>query len=147
MGPELLRVKDLARRSNDYDESDYKDALKVLERMYERRDHGIIFFRGGANNEVVPSSIRNGMDISAALSKGSKMGSNDNGSFTEMNELREKSLYRVRDEIADVDIRPVILKIDARFRLIIYADASFAIGDTKQSVSGYVIFLNGTPLL
>jgi hypothetical protein len=46
-----------------------------------------------------------------------------------------------------VNIRPVVLKINARFRLIIYADTSFAIGDTKQSVSGYVIFLNGTPLL
>jgi hypothetical protein len=147
MGPEFLRVKDLARRSNDYDESDYKDALKVLVRMYERRDHGIIFFRSGAGMEVVPSSIRNGIDISAASLKGSDKGSDNNGSPTNVNELREKSLYRVRDEIADVDIRPVILKIDARFRLIIYADASFAIGDTKQSVSGYVIFLNGTPLL
>jgi hypothetical protein len=65
-----------------------------------------------------------------------------------MNELREKSLYKVKkDEIADEDIRPIILPINKRYNLIIYADASFAIGDTKQSVSGYVIFLNGTPLL
>ncbi len=31
--------------------------------------------------------------------------------------------------------------------MTIYADASFAVGPTKQSVSGHVIFLNGTPLL
>jgi hypothetical protein len=43
MGPELLRVKDLARRSNAYTAEDYKDAVKVLQRIYERRTHGIIF--------------------------------------------------------------------------------------------------------
>jgi hypothetical protein len=145
MGPELLRVKDLARRSNDYSEKDYQDALKVLGRIYERRDHGILFFRGGAGSEVIPSSVRNGIDISASLH--CKSETDNNGTVAEMNELREKSLYRGRDEIADVDIQPVVLKINSRFRLIIYADASFAIGDTKQSVSGYVIFLNGTPLL
>jgi hypothetical protein len=30
MGPELLRVKDLARRSNRYEVEDYQDALAVL---------------------------------------------------------------------------------------------------------------------
>jgi hypothetical protein len=47
MGPELLRVKDLAGRSNEYTESDYQDAMKVLERIYAKRTHGIIFLRGG----------------------------------------------------------------------------------------------------
>jgi hypothetical protein len=40
-----------------------------------------------------------------------------------------------------------VLPLNARYRLIIYADASFAVGELKQSVSGYVIYLNGTPLL
>jgi hypothetical protein len=31
MGPELLRVKDLAKRSNFYTVEDYKDALRVLD--------------------------------------------------------------------------------------------------------------------
>jgi hypothetical protein len=35
MSPELLRVKDLARRSNEYTEDDYRDAMKVLKRIYE----------------------------------------------------------------------------------------------------------------
>ena len=33
MGTELLRVKDLARRSNNYTMDDYKDALRVLKRI------------------------------------------------------------------------------------------------------------------
>ena len=56
-------------------------------------------------------------------------------------------MYKVKDEIADIDIKPIILAINKRYNLIIYADASFAVGDTMQSVSGFVIFLNGTPLL
>jgi hypothetical protein len=142
MGPELLRVKDLARRSNSYNEEDYKDAVKVLDRIYERRMHGIIFLRGGAGKEIVPSNSRNGISISQPAVK------NDNiGITTEFNELRESSLYKVKDEIADEDIRPVILPLNENYRLTIYADASFAVGPTKQSVSGYLVYLNGTPLL
>ncbi len=35
MGPELLRVKDLARRSNHFILSDYDDAIRVLMMLYE----------------------------------------------------------------------------------------------------------------
>jgi hypothetical protein len=31
--------------------------------------------------------------------------------------------------------------------MVVFGDASFAVGDSKQSVTGYVIFLNGVPLL
>ncbi len=62
--------------------------------------------------------------------------------------IREKALlYKVKNEIANVDIKPIVLPINKRYSLIIYADASFAVGDTMQSVNGYGIFLNGTPLL
>ena len=147
MGPELLRVKDLARRSNEYKESNYLDALKVLGRMHDKRTHGIIFLRGGGGTEVVPSNSRNGIQISGNLSPETVCKGDDTGSSTNFNELREKALYKVREEIADEDVRPVILPINSRYRLIIYADASFAVGILKQSVSGYVIYLNGTPLL
>jgi hypothetical protein len=43
MGPELLRVKDLAKRSNNFTLDDYKDALKVLDRVVTSKHHGIIF--------------------------------------------------------------------------------------------------------
>ena len=139
MGPELLRVKDFARRSNEYTEDDYRDAVKVLKRIYARKTHGIIFLRGGAKSEVVPSSTRNGVSISEALGHG-KSENDDNGSTTVFNELREKSLYKVKNEIADEDIRPTILPLNEHYNLVIYADASFAVGPKKQSVSGYVVF-------
>jgi hypothetical protein len=69
------------------------------------------------------------------------------GESTGINELRENALYKVRDKIADIDMKPVILPLNARYCLIIYADASFAVGDKMQSVSGHVVYLNGTPLL
>ena len=37
--------------------------------------------------------------------------------------------------------------MNPRYSLIVFGDASFAVGATKQSVTGYVIFLNGVPLL
>jgi hypothetical protein len=43
MGSDLLRVKDLARRSNDYSRHDYDEAVKLLDRMFNRRDFGIIY--------------------------------------------------------------------------------------------------------
>jgi hypothetical protein len=69
------------------------------------------------------------------------------GEPTGINELRENALYKVRDEIADIDVKPVVLPLNARYCLIIYADASFAVGDMMQSVSGHVVYLNGTPLV
>ena len=47
----------------------------------------------------------------------------------------------------DVDIVPVILSFNLRYSLVAYGDASFATGDTKQSVSGFVVYLNGVPIL
>jgi hypothetical protein len=148
MGPELLRVKDLARRSNSYDENDYKDAMKVLGRVYEKRHQGIIFYRGGAGQEVTPSNFRNGIQITAAsVQQDSPVNHDTGGPALVFNELRKKSLYKVKDEIAAEDIRPVSLPINPHYRMTIYADASFAVGELKQSVSGYIVFLNGTPLL
>ncbi len=147
MGPELLRVKDLARRSNDYTGDDYREALKVLNRIHARRTHGIVILRGGAGSEIVPSSTRT-PKLAGQIVSTKVVAPNDNtGSHTAVNELREKALYKVRDEIADLDIRPVILPLNDRYNLIIYADASFAVGERMQSVSGHVVYLNGAPLL
>ncbi len=147
MGPELLRVKDLARLSNTYTAEDFSSALKVLDRVYSRRNHGIVIVRGGAGSELIPSSTRATGPVVPEVQNQLFSHTDDLGSTTNMNELREKSLYKVKEDIADEDIRPIILQINDRYNLIIYSDASFAVGDTKQSVSGFVIFLNGTPLL
>ncbi len=58
MGPELLRVKDLARKSNSFDEEDYAVALKLLFRVPARKYSGIIISRGAAGRELVPSAVR-----------------------------------------------------------------------------------------
>jgi hypothetical protein len=53
MGPELLRVKDLAKRSNKFTMDDYKDAMKALDRIVQLKDFGIIFRRGAAASEYI----------------------------------------------------------------------------------------------
>ncbi len=58
VGPELVRVKDLARRSNNPTLLDYHDAFKVLKRIWKRRDVAIIYHRHGAQHEIVPSQTR-----------------------------------------------------------------------------------------
>ena len=77
----------------------------------------------------MPSDSRNGVRISAAAGHEQSRSDDDTGSSVGViNELREKALYKIKDEIAAEDIRPVILRINERYRLIIYADASFAVG-------------------
>jgi hypothetical protein len=56
------------------------------------------------------------------------------------------STYSVHDP-EHLDITRVLLAVNTRYSLLAYGDASFAVGAMKQSVSGYVIYLNGTPLL
>jgi hypothetical protein len=105
--------------------------VKVLEQIYAKRTHGIVFLRGGAGKEIVPSSSRNGVQISAGNNQDGPHGGDDTGLKSSFNELREKALYKVKKEIASEDIQPVILPINSRYRLIIYADASFAVGEFK----------------
>ncbi len=47
----------------------------------------------------------------------------------------------------NLDISRVVLAVNNRYSFLAYGDASFAVGEMKQSVSGYVVYLNGTPLL
>jgi hypothetical protein len=66
MGTELLRVKDLARRSNNYTEEDYNEALAVSDRIRLQNDYGIIFRRGGAGHEYIPACTRLGGGLAYA---------------------------------------------------------------------------------
>ncbi len=54
--------------------------------------------------------------------------------------------YTVPDDTA-IDIPRLDMPVNSRNRLIAFGDASFAVGDLKQSVSGFVLCLNGVPLL
>jgi hypothetical protein len=66
-----------------------------------------------------------------------------------VNELDEKSLYKLNPLIDDLsaEIPKVLAPTNKRFTKVAYSDASFAVGETKQSVTGFVIMINGTPSL
>jgi hypothetical protein len=144
MGTELLRVKDLARRSNNYTMDDYKDALRVLKRIVSCKDYGIVFRRGGAGCEYVPASSRLGGGLVVEDGEASY----SIGDSTEINELEENNLYKLdAHEDEHLDIEKHLAPTNSRFTKVAYTDASFAVGETKQSVSGFVILINGVPIL
>jgi hypothetical protein len=151
----------LARRSNVYSEVDYKEALKVLKRINRRKEYGIVICRGAAGSELVPSSTRTGLgsDPQDDVTPDAPSLSDDTGTLiqAEENEVLHKTLLMARQvqpqseyKVLDpdfIDIPRLVLPINSRYRLVVYADASFAIGEKKQSVSGFVIYLNGVPIL
>jgi hypothetical protein len=48
---------------------------------------------------------------------------------------------------ATLDILKDLASTNKRFTKVAYSDASFAVGETKQSITGFIILINGTPLL
>jgi hypothetical protein len=163
MGPELLRVKDLARRSNNFTPQDY-DALYVLQRVIERKDYGIIYRRGAAGKETIPASTRPKVDpeptsedlgelnIDKRLLLGMPTSQEKDrysiGDGTWVNELQECDLYKLKSgEDEHLDIVKTMPMTNSRFTVVAYSDASFAVGELKQSVTGFLVMVNGTPLL
>ncbi len=75
----------------------------------------------------------------------------------EGNELTQRSMCLARsaandssygvDDVEGLDLVRVSLSINPRYSLVIFGDASFANGELKQSVTGFVIYLNGVPLI
>jgi hypothetical protein len=169
MGPELLRVKDLARRSNNFTVEDYNKALEVLSRINDRKAQGIIYRRGGAGKENVPSNTRLGGDLddhmeddhfkaynkaydkyeAAVVTQSLLAGQFSIGDQTECNEFKESDLYKLDPIVddAELDIVKKLAPTNTRFTMVAYSDASFAVGELKQSVSGFVLYINGIPLL
>jgi hypothetical protein len=162
MGPELLRVKDLARLSNSFGELEYLAAMKVLRRVFVRRNHGIVIYRNAAGRELVPSSSRAVVvsDLGETIEPPQGVVEGPSLSDSEWdNELTRHSLCRGRGLLADVgrdyvvedseqlDLPRVLLQVNLRYRLLAYGDASFAVGETKQSITGLIVYLNGVPLL
>jgi hypothetical protein len=161
MGPELLRVKDLARLSNSFGEPEYCSALKVLKRVFVRRCHGIVIFRHAAGREIIPSSLRSPPpslieDLSGKCGASDHIGNlipDSENEVTTHSLCQGKALfanlnagYKVEDD-EHLDIQRVSLPVNSRYSLLAYGDASFAVGDTKQSVTGFIIYLNGVPLI
>jgi hypothetical protein len=129
VGPELVRVKDLARRSNNPTPDDYQDALNVLQRIWKRRDAAILFKRGGAGLELIPSQLRPTVPSATVAAF-----------YTGL--MPDLMPYPSSPAIVSPS-----LPVNNRFTTIGYTDASFAVGEDKFSISGWVIFVNGTPLM
>ena len=147
-GPELMRVKDLARRGNDYTARDYGRALRVLRRMVSRKQYGITFRKGGAYRERVPSSSRKGGELQDESGvEVSDMEPYSIGDKAEVNELEVKDLFRESD-FERGDLRPAT-NVDETdvFRIVAYTDAAFAVDEKMQSVSGWIVYLNGAPII
>ncbi len=141
MGPELVRVKDLARRSNKSTPADYQDALKVLKRIYKRRDMVIRFQKGSAGHEYIPSTTRpdytdpSDPDPPAPIPP-----------YLDEDQL-ETSYPLLAESQAQLDITEELLPTNPRFKTVAYTDAAFAVGLLKISITGFTIFVNCTPLM
>jgi hypothetical protein len=141
MGPELLRVKDLARQSNSFGEIDYLEGLKVLQRIFERQEHGIVIYRHAAGKELVAAYSRVSADSDVGLGDNIGILNGHAG-----NELSQQSLCKVRspandspygvDDSDGLGLYRVPLPVNPSYSLVVFGDASFD-----------VIYLNGVPLL
>jgi hypothetical protein len=140
MGPELVRVKDLARRSNKSTPADYQDAFKVLKRIYWRRDMVIRFQQGSAGKEYVPSTTR--PDYSDPSDPDPPMPIHvypDEEQFDAYRLLTESQMQ--------LDIPEEVLPTNPRFPTVAYTDAAFAVGTLKLSIFSLTTFVNCTPLM
>ena len=63
------------------------------------------------------------------------------------NEFGRKDLYNISDAEADEHTLTPAFLVRNRFVLVAYADASFAVTDKLQSISGWILYVNGTHIL
>ena len=137
MGPELVRVKDLARRSNKSTPSDYQEAFKVLQRIYKRRDVVIRFQRGSAGKEWIPSATRPPSTSSEVVPDIPRYMDDDLSCFPSL----------PNDPLQSFDISEVLLPTNPRFSQVAFSDAAFAVGDLKMSITGLIVYVNCTPII
>jgi len=135
-----MRVKALASRCNDFTPADFADAMKVLYRLQARGEQGIEFKRGGAHCVRVPPNRREKCDDGTIVPY--HIGAEDL-----VNEFGEKDLYRDEDVAADARIPVSTFPTASNYCLVAYTDASFATTEKMQSISGWIVYLNGTPIL
>jgi hypothetical protein len=144
VGPGLVRVKDLAKRSNSPTLSDYQAAVKVLKRIYKRRSAVIVYKRGYAGRELVPSQTR---PESSVVTLASTV-IHDQGSPSVTTYVSQDDVLLHFSEMpSEMDLTAPTLPTTSRFTTVAYTDASFAVGEFKISISGYTIFVNCTPVM
>ena len=144
-GGDLMRAKALASKCNDFTAADFSTAMKLLYRMRDRGSQGIIFRRGGATSIRIPPTHRPGKgedgSPTAPTTDAYHVGAEDL-----IDEFGEKDLYRDCDAEQDAQDGPPDLPTTQRFKIVAYTDASFAVTDKMQSISGWVVYVNGTPI-
>jgi len=138
-GADLMRVKALASKCNDFTPDDFVTAMKVLYRLRARGEQGIAFKKGGAHCMRVPPNRR-------ALNEKGVLEPYFIGADDLTNEFGEKDLYREEDMRRDPQTSSDF-PISSQFRIVAYTDASFATTEKMQSISGWIVYLNGTPIL
>ena len=70
------------------------------------------------------------------------------GDATIINELKQSDIYKLDEqEDPQLDIPKHLAPTNSRFTKVAYSDASFAVGESKQSITGFVVMINGTPVL
>lgn len=135
-----MRAKQLASRCNDFGPDDFAAAMKLLYRLRDRGDKGIIFRRGGYSRVRVPDNRRlKGEDGTVTPYY---VGADDL-----IDEFGQKDLYRQEDADADDAREQPDFPVSDRFKLVACTDASFAVNEKMQSITGWVIYLNGTPIM
>jgi hypothetical protein len=145
-----MRVKELAQQCNSFTEKDYAKGLKVLYRLQQKRWVGIAFRRGGAYTERVPQASRQGGDevvTSEAMAEDGEPYCI--GAEQVVTEFGEQDLYREKDHDEDERRRDEMgeRSLTKRFRIVAYGDAAFAVNQKMQSVSGWIVYVNGSPIL
>ena len=139
-GGDLMRAKQLASRCNDFGPEDFAAAMELLYRLRDRGDKGIIFRRGGYSRVRVPDNRRlKGEDGTVTPYY--------EGADDLIDEFGQKDLYRQEDADADDAREQPDFPVSDRFKLVAYTDASFAVNEKMQSITGWVIYLNGTPIM
>ncbi len=145
-GPDLVRVKHLAKPCNAPSLLDYQDAVKFLKGLFKRlwKD---FFKRGYAGRELIPSqSWPDIADPEFPDNTVLALVSTESSSTGHLTQLDILNHFDNLDAI--LDIPEIVLPTTTRFTTITYTVASsFAVGDMKDSISSYVIYVNGTPIL
>ena len=154
VGPELLRVKDLARRSNSPTADDYLLALKTLKRIAKLQNAVIVYKRFSAGCELIPLQTRPDADVPMLDDNVTPL-LDDNVTPPDAVDLLPPSVIPTSPhscplpthQLDTLDILEIPLPTNSRFSMTAYTDASFAVGELMISISGFVIYVNCTPIL
>lgn len=141
-GGDLMRVKELARLANQCTAEVYAMGLKLMYRLKDRGAKGIIFRRHGAGKETIPDNKR-------SIDEDGRKQSYYVGAEDVIDEFGERDLYRSCDVEEDEAAKAAAAHIPESdlFTIVGYTDASFAVNEKMQSISGWIIYCNGTPIL